>query len=113
MSALPRLDEVHDAMVLHLHDGHASVITTPQAARALGDLCRAAEQRLVEQQRERADRLDREAAVAMNAANLPEVAAWGGGLQGWPPKPTDLPPLLRSCGCARGEHCPDCRGGAA
>ena len=59
---LPNLTTTPDQAVLTLDDGHPLILRTPTAARQVRDLCRAAEQYLVEAQMARAARLDREAA---------------------------------------------------
>jgi hypothetical protein len=106
MTILPNLSVTADAVILTLENGSTLVLRTPTAARQHGDLCRAAEQHLDEMQRERATRLDREAAEVMNRLSEAEHAEWG-SLQGWPPVPVSFP-VIRACGCAKHERCADC-----
>jgi hypothetical protein len=94
--------------ILTLADGQITVLRTPAEARALGDQCRAAEQQLVERNRERGAELDRQAASTMNTANRAVHDEWGSVMGGQPNPPVQHIQVLHACGCAKHETCPDC-----
>lgn len=83
----PELVMTSLAAIVSIGDGRATVLHTSEEARAMGDLCRQAEAKLAELERQALADLDRAVARDMNAANAAEHIEYGYTLQGFRPAP--------------------------
>lgn len=106
MTVLPDLEMTVDAALLQLEDGQQTVLRTAAEAARLRTLLGRAETRLHEMARDRESRRDQDAAVAMNATNLPQHLAYGPTLTAPAQRIPDA--VIDACGCAKHEKCPDC-----